>query len=135
MDMKRSGFTLLELIVGVVIVGILASIALPNFSKSIEKTKVRDAQTTLSAIYSAEKIYRLDQNTYGTLPNLVGSNYISDPDPSNSNSEWNFGVASAVSTFTATATRTGGRYNGQTITVTETFAGTTYGGTHSLRDR
>ncbi len=141
MKTLRSGFTLLELIIGLVIVTILASLAIPSFSKAIEKTKVKDAQTTLSAIYSAEKIYRLDQGTYGPLyptlnppDGLVANRYISDPDPSNNNTNWDFGVVSAADTFTATATRTGGRYNNLTVTLDQNFNGSDYGGTHDLAD-
>lgn len=139
------GFTLLELLIGLVIVAILAGMAIPGFSKAIEKTKVKDAQSTLAAIYSSEKIYRLDQTnaagvaTYGTLAQLVANNYISDPDPGGtSNTDWDFSTSGVAATaFTATATRTqaGGGYNGRTITVTNTFNGTNYGGTHTLRDQ
>lgn len=136
----RSGFTLLELIIGLVISVILASIAIPSFSKAIEKTKVKDAQSTLAAIFSSEKIYRLDQGFYGTccgtVSNLVANNYIADPNAGNTT--WNFSAAPANgnTTFTATATRaTGGGYSEQTITVTDTFNGTNYGGTHGLRDQ
>lgn len=135
------GFTLMELIIGLVIVAILAGIAIPSFSKAIEKTKVKDAQSTLAAIYSAEKIYRLDQSdpvtnrpTYGTLDDLIRLNYISNPNAGNTT--WNFTTSEvAANTFTATATRTGGGFNKQTITVTELFNGTNYGGTHELRDK
>ncbi len=136
MRTPRSGFSLLELMIGMIIVTILASIAIPSFSKAIEKTKVKDAQTTLAALYSSEKIYRLDQTSYGTLTNLVSNNYISDPDPSNNNTNWDFSatVGGAGSTFTATATRTGGAYNGKTVTADETFTGTNYGGNHPLKN-
>lgn len=131
---------MLELMIGLVIVTILASIAIPGFSKAIEKTKVRDAQSTLAALYSAEKIYRLDQSSYGTLAQLVGSNYISDPDPSNNNLTWDFNTSGVeANKFTATATRTppGGSYGGKIITVDQSFDGNTYGGganKHPLAD-
>lgn len=128
------GFTLLELMIGLVIVTILASIAIPRFSKAIEKTKVKDAQSTLAALYSSEKIYRLDQGSYGTLAQLVAINYITSPNAGNTT--WAFSTSNeAAGTFTATAKRTGGSYNDQTVTVTETFNGTNYGGTHTLRDQ
>ena len=139
LDRRRrhlTGFTLLELLIALVIVVILASMAIPSFSKAIEKTKVKDAQTTLAAIYSSEKIYRLDQGSYGTGPNLSNNNYISDPNTGNTT--WDFSVvipAPPANTFTATATRTGGSYDTQTITVTESFNSTNYGGTHALRDQ
>ncbi len=130
MGKKPNGFTLLELMIGLVIVVILSSIAIPSFSKAIEKTKVKDAQTTLSAIFSAEKIYRLDQNSYGSLGTLVVNNYLSDPN--SGNSTWIFDAVGNAGTFAATATRTGGRYNNSTITLDDTFTGTNYGGSHPL---
>ena len=131
----RSGFTLLELMIGLVIVTVLASIAVPSFSKAIEKTKVKDAENVLAAIYSSEKIYRLDQSSYGSLAQLVAGNYVSDPDPGNTNTNWDFTTSGVgAGAFTATATRTGGRYNGQTIAVNQNFNGATYNGNHPLRD-
>ena len=135
----RSGFTLLELLITLVIVTLLASMAIPRFSKSIEGTKVKDAQSTLAAIYSAEKIYRLDQGSYGTGPNLSDNNYISDPNAGNTT--WVFTVAipaPPAATFTATAQRTGGGiYNGKSIVINQNFDGTHYNGAgsdHPLRD-
>lgn len=140
MNRRDSGFTLLELLIGLVITAILASIAVPRFSNAIEKTKVKDAQSTLAAIYSSEKIYRLDQGSYGTLDQLVANRYISDPDPGGtSNPHWNFTAtpADGDTTFTATATRTqtGGNYDTNTVTVDQNFNGTSYGGTHPLRNQ
>lgn len=136
MTNSKSGFSLMELMIAVIIVGILASLALPRFGKSMEKARVREAQTALSAIYSSEKIYRLDQGNFGSLAQMVANNYIADPDAANSNANWDFTsvAGGGGAQFTATATRTGGSYNNQTIIVTETFDGTVYGGTHVLRD-
>jgi prepilin-type N-terminal cleavage/methylation domain-containing protein len=129
------GFTLLELLIVVVIIAALASLAAPGFSRSIERAKVKDAETVLSAIYTAEKIYRLDQGTYGTLANLTNTanNYMSDP---NTSPDWGYTTSGVSATaFTATAQRTGGSFNGNTITVNENFNGSSYGGNHPLRDQ
>ena len=117
---------MLELMIGIIIVGILATLAIPNFSKAIEKTKVKDAQTTLAALYSAEKVYRLDQNAYGTLGNLIANHYITDPNAGNTT--WGFadGEPPTAATFKITATRTGGGWNGGTVSVDENFTGTNY---------
>lgn len=131
---RPNGFTLMELMIGLIIVGILATMAVPSFSRAVERTRVKDAQTVLAALYSSEKVYRLDQNTYGTIERLVANRYIADPNPQNNNPNWNFGVARTDTTFTATATRTGGGNNGKTVTANEAFNGTVYGGTHPLRD-
>ena len=137
---RSGGLTLLELLITVVIVGILAAVALPSFSKAVEKAKVKDAQTALAAIASAERVYRLDQGGFGNLANLTANNYTSDPDSNNQNANWNFAVAGAGAAFTATATRTGGGYNGNTIIADEAYTGNAvyggkiYNGNHPLRD-
>ncbi len=131
---RPSGFTLMELMIGLIIVGILATMAMPGFSRAVEKTRVKDAQVILAGIYSSEKVYRLDQNSYGTLAQLVDNRYIAHPDPQDNNTNWDFGVARTDTTFTATATRTGGSNDSRIITVTEGFNGTGYGGNHPLRD-
>ena len=132
------GVTLLELLVVIAIVGILAAMALPNFGKSIEGSRVKDTQAILAAIYSAERVYRLDQGGFGTLGNLVNNNYVSPPDANNSNADWDFGVTNdgttTSATFLATGTRTGGGYNNNTVRVNQGFDGRCYDGNHPLRD-
>lgn len=144
---RTAGFTLLELIVVIVIVGVLASVAVPSFARASERARVRDAQAVLAAIFSAERVYYLDENRYagadpptgnGTRNFLYTVNrYLTNPDAGDTNPDWNFTVVSpdAGVGFTGTATRTGGGNNGDTITVTQAFNGTAYGGTHPLRDQ
>ena len=62
--LRRRGFTLVELMVTVVIVGILASIAIPNFLRYMSKAKQAEARTNLKTIYIAEGGYFLENDTY-----------------------------------------------------------------------
>lgn len=55
---KRSGFTLVELIVAVAIVGILASIAIPSYQAHVDRTRRSDAQATLTAAANAMERYK-----------------------------------------------------------------------------
>ncbi|MBI3322819.1 MAG: prepilin-type N-terminal cleavage/methylation domain-containing protein [Candidatus Omnitrophica bacterium] len=141
---RCAGFTMLELLITVVIIGILAAIAAPNFTRAVEKAKVKDVQGILATIASAEKVYRLDHSTYTGMATLAANQYLADPDAGNQNTDWNFGIVAAANTFTATATRTGGGSNGNTVIVNESFtgediagapySGNTYAGNHPLRD-
>lgn len=117
---KVQGLTLLELLATVAIVAILAAVAIPGFSKMVERAKVRDAETTLNAIFQAERIYRLDQTplTYGTLDDLVNHGYFTNP---NANPNWLFRVPQQdTNTFTAEATRTGGSHVGNCLKIRQT---------------
>ena len=66
---NRKGFTLIELMIVVAIIGILAAIAIPNFLRFQAKSKQSEARELLSTVYTAESAYFAEQNTYGTLSN------------------------------------------------------------------
>ena len=58
----KRGFTLIELLVVVLIIGILASVALPQYQKAVMKARATEAWTTLKSISDAVKVYRLENN-------------------------------------------------------------------------
>ena len=51
------GFSLMEVMIVVVIIGIIAAIAYPNLEKYLKRARQTEAKTNLSAIYTAQKIY------------------------------------------------------------------------------
>lgn len=58
------GFTLLELLVVVLIIGLLASIALPQYRKSVEKSQVAPILSLLRTLYQAQESYYLSNGVY-----------------------------------------------------------------------
>ena len=65
---NNKGFTLVELLVVIAIIGILAVVAVPALFKNIEKGKVAELESDISAIRSAALSYYADKGTY---PNEV----------------------------------------------------------------
>lgn len=63
-SMRSSGFTLIELMIVVAIIGILAAIAIPNFSRFQAKAKQSEAKTNLKAIFTAKKAGLAEKDTY-----------------------------------------------------------------------
>ena len=61
---NKKGFTLIELMIVVAIIGILAAIAIPNFLKFQAKSKQSEAKTNLKGIYTAETAYFGENNDY-----------------------------------------------------------------------
>ncbi|MFV8259609.1 type IV pilin protein [Bdellovibrio bacteriovorus] len=61
---SQSGFSLVELMVVVAIIGILASIAIPSINKYMAKARQSEAKTNLSSLYTAEKAFYAEYNTF-----------------------------------------------------------------------
>ena len=64
--MKKKGFTLIELMVVVVIIGILAAIAIPNFVKVIARAKEASVKANMHTMQVAAETYNVDSS--GTYP-------------------------------------------------------------------
>lgn len=60
----RKGFTLVELAVVIVIIGVLAAFGVPRFLKSVERTKASEAFAYLSAVRSAQERYIAKEGIY-----------------------------------------------------------------------
>ena len=62
---KRRGFTLIELLVVVVIIGILAAVAVPQYQKTVIKTRIAEAKVMFKALHRAHTLCRLDTGGTG----------------------------------------------------------------------
>lgn len=63
---KQQGFTLLEIMVVIVILGILASMVLPNLLGNKDKAEAQKVVTDISTLEGAMQMYYLDNSTYPT---------------------------------------------------------------------
>ena len=61
---NQKGFSLIELMIVVAIIGILATIAVPNFQRFQAKARQSEAKSALSAIYAAEKAFYAEWSFY-----------------------------------------------------------------------
>ncbi len=97
----KNGFTLLELIVVIIIIGILATLGFTQYSMVIEKGRTSEAKAMLGAIRKIEIGYNLENATYTTAANLpIGF-------PSACTGTHYFSYSITPSSSTATATRCG----------------------------
>ena len=64
---KNKGFSLIELMIVVGIIGILATFAIPRFERFQAKARMAEAKTSLQNIYTLQESYRLETNEYTTF--------------------------------------------------------------------
>lgn len=69
---SEQGFSLVELMVVVAIIGVLATLAIPNVNKFIAKARQSEAKTQLSALYSSEKAFYAEYTAYHGMFGAIG---------------------------------------------------------------
>ena len=128
LNKQKPGFTILELIVVVVILGVIAIITLPGFNKARENSLDQEASANLKLIQAAEKIYKLEMTMYFNATNATDINsYLKLALPTAS-INWNYKVDSATDTlFTGKAQRAG--YDSRVMWINQSANDTTSNGT------
>ena len=75
---NQKGFTLVELVVVIAILGILAAIAVPRFVSTLNEAEATADAATVRAVQGAVDIYYLENGSYPTLTQLENGNYLDD---------------------------------------------------------
>lgn len=105
---NSKGFTLIELMIVVVIIGILAALAIPRFMRSTTKSKQSEAKQLLKQIYTMQRAYRQEFNAY-----CLGGVTASAAAPATfgligvdiqASARYSYLMAATVNTFSCTAT-------------------------------
>jgi prepilin-type N-terminal cleavage/methylation domain-containing protein len=124
---RKPGYTLIEMIVGLIVTGVLLSIGVPRFQQSLEQSRANVAGANLRAIWSAQRLYWLENRTYAHDWNTLLAANLIDPSLPAATAPYSYEVANVSdSWFTVTATR-GGTPNwsgSYTIAADGTFSGT-----------
>lgn len=101
--MRRSGFTLIEVMITVAILAILAAVALPQYSQYVMRGRITEATSNLSTARVRMEQYFQDNRTY---VNACNAGTVAPPIPSTTS--FSFACSGlAADTYTITATGTG----------------------------
>lgn len=121
------GFSLIELMIVVGIIGILAALAVPQFSKFQARARQTEAKTNLATIYTLNQAYYNDNNAYGsvtTYGKIIASTGCTCPIN-------NIGFATVPCTASTTSNTTCPRYNYVVAGAAATFLATASSGTNA----
>lgn len=107
-SIHRRGWSLVEVVVVLTMMAILVSLSVPIFRRALEQAQADIAAANLRAVWSAERLYWLENHVYSSDLNELRALGLLDPSLLSSSSAYVYQLQSNGATaFTATATRNG----------------------------
>jgi len=123
----KAGFTMIELLVVLIIIAVLVSLNMGDFSRSSEKNKAKEAEANLQLIYTAQQRYYLGEGKYYNCTSPCDD--ISDSSNLGIELEgdsftYSINTTTGPNSFTATAQREGSGLacSGMNMTINQTNA-------------
>lgn len=125
-SIRQKGFTLIELIIAIAIIGILARIAVASYTESVNRAKRAQAQTAIISLSQALERYFTRNNSYaGATVGSAATDLFPAAVPATGTQWYTLSIVTTATSYTITATRlsTGPMKNDQCGDYTFTSAG------------
>lgn len=104
MNKQQNGFTLVELMITVAIIGILTSVGYPSYQKHVQKAKRTEAQAALVSFATAMEQWRVENNNSYVIP--TGNSIFADQVPTDGSGTktYSLSITSDAMSYTLKAT-------------------------------
>jgi prepilin-type N-terminal cleavage/methylation domain-containing protein len=115
------GYTIVEMMVVLTMMGVLLSIAAPSFHQALEQSRFDLAAANLRSVWSAERLYWLENRVYASDLNTLMTAGLIDPSMLSNTQFYSWAISSPDgTTFTASATRINSTTWTGTLTIDQT---------------
>ena len=94
----RHGFTLVELLAVLIIIAILAAVAVPTYMSYVKGARAANAQTTIGAVVTANKVYMQKFGKYATSIEQLEKEKLLEVEPA-ARRDWSFTIVAGGQNF------------------------------------